>query len=92
MFRRTNINLINDLVTQDLPHPLGKLNTHILSTAIDRDAVHDSVGSRKIDIFENVRRVRFLLDHLAENGVAALLNKDCLAWLDVADVAETELL
>ena len=89
MFQHTNINLIYDLVTQDFPHPPGKLDAHILSTAIDRDAVHDSVGSRKVDILENVGGVRLLLDNLAENGIAALLNKDCLAWLDVADVAET---
>lgn len=87
----TNINLLNLLCGQDLPHLLGQLNTHVLPAAVNRNTVDAAVRSSQVDVLEYVGGVRSWLYDLAEVNSAVLLAEDCLARLNVDDVGKSKL-
>ena len=87
----TDVNILDPLLSQTLPHLLRKLHPHVLPAPVHGDAVDVAVGPREVDVLEDVGGVRAGLDDLAELGVAALLDEDGLAGEDVHDVGEAEL-
>ena len=87
----TNVNLVYNTFRQSFPYPLRQLDAHILSAAVHGDAIHDGVGPGEVDVFEDVGAVGPLLNDLAEERRAPLLDKDGFARLDVTDIAEAEL-
>lgn len=88
---RTNINLRNLLLSQNLPHLLGQLDTHVLPAAVHRNAIDAAVGASQVDVFEHIRGIRSRLHDLAEVDSTVLLAEDGLAGLDVDDVGESKL-
>ena len=87
----TNIDLRNLLFSQDLPHLLRQLDTHVLPAAVHRNAINAAIRSSQVDVLEDVRGIRFRLHDLAEVDSAVLLAEDGLAGLDVDDVGESKL-
>lgn len=89
--QHTNINLIDALLAHDAPHPVGKLQSHVLATAVDGNAVHVDVCPGQVQVFKQVGRVGLHLHNLAELGNAALLDEDSLAGQDIDNVLEPKL-
>lgn len=88
----TSINLLNTLLSEHITNLLGQLLSHVLSAAVDRDAVHGGVGTSNVDEFEAIGGVGLVVDDLAELGRAALLQEAGLARENVDNVLETKLL
>lgn len=87
----TNVNLLNLLLGQNFPHPLGELDTHDLSAAVNGDAIHGRVWPCQVKVLENIGSICSRLDNLAEVHTTSLLQKHGLTRQDIDDVGEAEL-
>lgn len=79
------VNISKAFGAQLLADRLGKLVSHVATALVHVDAVHDGIGTSKVDILENVRGVAELRVDLAENGALALFDDDRLTGQDVSE-------
>lgn len=89
--RDDDVNVLDHVLAEHLAHALRQLQAHVLPAAVDGDAVHTAVGSRKVQVLEQVGRVRLGRHDLREAGGLALLDEDSLAGQDVDNVLEAQL-
>jgi hypothetical protein len=79
------------LLAEHLADLVGQPGAHVLAAGVDRDAVHDSVGPREVDVLKNIGSITLGWDYLVELRCAALLDEDGLTGKDVPEVAEAQL-
>lgn len=89
----TDVDLSDLLLTQNLPHLIRQLDTHVLPTAVHGDSIYQRVRPRQVNVFENIRGVGPSRHDLSELGGAraSLRNEYSLSRHDVLDVAESKL-
>lgn len=76
------------MVLSKLPQNLfGQFLSHVQACFIDRNAIHDTIGAGKVDIFKDAGCMGWILGHHFGMTVALHVDKDGFSRLDVAVVS-----
>jgi len=77
--------VVGSKLLQDL---IGKGLTHGQTALVDRDAVHDGIGTREVDVLKDTGGEAGIGNQLASGHVSVLVDNDGLTGLEILKVGE----